>query len=244
MTRGGRKARPDEPERRCVATGERTPQRGLIRFVLAPDGTQVVPDVAGKLPGRGAWLSAERAAADRAEKKRLFSRAFKRPVETPAGLSDLLETLLAQRLIDTVSLARKAGAAVTGYEKVRARLDSGTGGALLTASDAGADGRSKAAKMAGNTPRIAVLTATELGLAFGREFAIHAALDAGGIATRALADADRLGGFRAGPGQAGTAQAAPLGMADGPAADDDEPGVGPGATPKVASDRMMNERDE
>ena len=50
MARGGRKAERDGPERRCIATGQSQPVRGLIRFVVGPDG-QVVPDVAGKLPG-------------------------------------------------------------------------------------------------------------------------------------------------------------------------------------------------
>ncbi|MEM7059468.1 MAG: hypothetical protein AAF557_17930, partial [Pseudomonadota bacterium] len=38
-----------------------------------------------------------------------------------------------------------------------------------------------------------------LGLAFGREFAIHAALDAGGFADRACAEAKRLSGLRISP---------------------------------------------
>jgi len=51
MTRGGRPKDRTEPERRCIATGESGPTARLVRFVLGPDGT-VVPDLAGKLPGR------------------------------------------------------------------------------------------------------------------------------------------------------------------------------------------------
>ncbi|MEM6972733.1 MAG: RNA-binding protein [Pseudomonadota bacterium] len=200
MTRGGKRERPAVPERRCVATGESQPRAGLIRFVLAPDGATVVPDLAGRLPGRGAWLTADRAAADKAEKKRLFSRAFRRQVSAPDGLADLLESLLVQRLSDTLALARKAGQAVTGFEKVRARLRDGGTAVLITASDAAEDGAQKLRKLAGNRPCMAVLTGSELGLAFGREFAIHAALDAGGLADRALEEAGRLAGFRDGGG--------------------------------------------
>ena len=60
MGRAGRKTRPDEPERRCIATGAVQPRAGLIRFVVSPDG-MIVPDLGGKLPGRGIWVAADRA---------------------------------------------------------------------------------------------------------------------------------------------------------------------------------------
>jgi ribosomal protein L7Ae-like RNA K-turn-binding protein len=108
--------------------------------------------------------------------------------------------LLAQRLIDLIGLARKAGQAVTGFEKVRARLKQGAAGALVQAGDGAADGKARLARMAAGAPVIEVLNSTELGLAFGRDFAIHAALDRGGFADRVIAEAGRLGGMRqAGP---------------------------------------------
>ena len=53
----------DEPEngplRRCVVTRARLPKEQMFRFVVGPDRA-VVLDLAGKLPGRGIWLSASR----------------------------------------------------------------------------------------------------------------------------------------------------------------------------------------
>ena len=46
-----------EPERTCIVTREAGSPEGLIRFVVAPDGT-VVADLRRKLPGRGAWVTA------------------------------------------------------------------------------------------------------------------------------------------------------------------------------------------
>jgi predicted RNA-binding protein YlxR (DUF448 family) len=203
MTRGGRATNRakdrGEPERRCIATGESGPTGRLVRFVLGPEAV-VVPDLAGRLPGRGVWLTAERALVERAVAKKLFSRAFKAQAAAPADLADRLEALLASRLIDLIGLARKAGHAVTGFEKVRARLKEGAAGALVQASDGAADGKAKLARLAGGVPGgvriIEVLDSTELGLAFGRDFAIHAALDRGGFADRAIGEAARLGGLR------------------------------------------------
>ena len=203
MTRGGAAKNRANPERRCIATGESGPTDRLIRFVLGP-AAEVVPDLAAKLPGRGVWLTAERALVERAVAKKLFSRAFKAQAAAPTDLADRLEALLAGRLIDVIGLARKAGQAVTGFEKVRARLKEGAAGALVQASDGAADGKAKLARMAGGLPGgvavIDVLDSNELGLAFGRDFAIHAALDRGGFADRAIGEAARLSGLRpAGP---------------------------------------------
>jgi predicted RNA-binding protein YlxR (DUF448 family) len=66
MGRGGEpKDRSDGPERKCIATGEVQPKHGLIRFVIGPEG-QIAPDLAEKLPGRGIWVAADRAALEKA----------------------------------------------------------------------------------------------------------------------------------------------------------------------------------
>ena len=83
MSRGGRIKERDEPERRCIVTGEVQPKAGLIRFVAGPDG-QVVPDLAEKLPGRGIWVTADRAAIAKApgpgSGRRTAWRTWSRPV--------------------------------------------------------------------------------------------------------------------------------------------------------------------
>ena len=44
-----------------MATGERLESGQLIRFVLGP-GSEVVPDLKHRLPGRGVWVKAKREA--------------------------------------------------------------------------------------------------------------------------------------------------------------------------------------
>ena len=82
-------------ERRCIVTGEILPEARLLRFVLAPDG-EIVPDVEAKLPGRGIWVSAGRAAIGEAIAKRLFAKAAKAQVrigpEVIIEISDLKHT--------------------------------------------------------------------------------------------------------------------------------------------------------
>jgi len=195
MTRGGREKDQDGPERKCIVSGESQPKGGLIRFVVGPDG-MVVPDVINRLPGRGFYVAANRAAIDKAAAKGLFSRAARQPVKAPEGLSDLIEAQLLQRVIDFLSMARKAGEAVTGYEKVKEWLVKGRARVLLQASDGSERGKTKLHPPEHEDGFIGCLSSGELGLAFGRERAIHAALAAGGLERRVVEEAARLAGIR------------------------------------------------
>jgi predicted RNA-binding protein YlxR (DUF448 family) len=195
MTRGGRDKEQDEPERRCIATGESQPKAGLVRFVVGPE-QQVVPDLLNRLPGRGIYVSADRAAIDKAAKKGLFARAARASVKVPEGLADLVEAGLARRVADLISMARKAGDAVTGYEKVKDWLTKGQASVLIQASDGSERGKSKLHAPGGAETFIGCMTAQELGLSFGREHAIHAALAAGGLTRRVVEEAARLAGMR------------------------------------------------
>jgi len=195
MTRGGRKDDIDDPERRCIVTGDVQPKPGLIRFVLAPDDSRVVADLAGKLPGRGIWVTAERAVLEKAVAKNLFSRAAKMPATLPEDLVAEVEDGLLRRVVDTISLARKAGLAVMGFEKVKGWLADGKAKVLFQASDGSERGKAKLWTPEGGR-FFGCLTAGELGLAFGREHAIHGALAAGGLTTRVVEEAAKLAGIR------------------------------------------------
>jgi predicted RNA-binding protein YlxR (DUF448 family) len=195
MGRGGAsKDRSDGPDRKCIATGEVQPKYGLIRFVAGPDG-QVFADVMGKLPGRGFYVAADRAALELAVAKKLFARGAKQPVTVPDGLVDDVEKQLARRVIDLISLQRKSGRAVAGYEKTKGWLQSEEAEVLIQAVDGSGRGKSKL-----STPHygryIGWLTADELGLAFGRQTVIHAALASGGLTQRVVEEAERLKGLR------------------------------------------------
>lgn len=195
MTRGGRQNDQDDPERKCIVSGEVQPKAGLIRFCLGPDGT-VTPDILAKLPGRGFYVSSDRILIEKAAAKGLFARAARQPVKLPPNLADLIESLMLRRVIDLISLARKASDAVMGYEKVKEWLAKDKARVLIQASDGSERGKTKLRAPEGAGRFIGILSAQELGLAFGRERAIHAALAAGGLTSRVVEEAARLAGLR------------------------------------------------
>ncbi len=155
-------------------------------------------DIAARLPGRGLWLTPRRDIVEQAGAKRWFTRAARRPVTVPGDLADRLEALLARRCIDAIGLARRAGLAVAGFERVAEAARGGKTAVLVAAIDGAEGGRRKIRALARNVPLVCVLTATELGAAFGRDEAVHASLGRGALSARLVADAEKIAGFRAG----------------------------------------------
>ncbi len=184
------------PLRRCIATGESLDPAVMIRFVVGPE-SRLVPDVAGKLPGRGIWVSAKRDALNHAVSKRLFARAAREPVVIDTDLPALVERLTERQCLDMIGLARRAGLAVAGFDKVEALLRKGPVGVMVEASDGAADGREKLLRLAQGAPVVSLFPAAALAAAMGREgIVVHAAIARGKLAKRFVDASDRLAALR------------------------------------------------
>ena len=188
--------------RQCAVTRERLELDALIRFVRGPDGT-VVPDLLGKLPGRGAWVTARREILSDGLEKNVFSRAFKAPSTPMDGLLEEVERQLLKRCKGLLGMAKKGGLAVLGFDQVRAYIRKDEPGWLLEASDGAEDGRNKVhflAKAIYEDVKVAgALSSAELGVAFGREHVIHALLEQGSLSDAFSIAYQRLIGFRDAP---------------------------------------------
>jgi len=168
----------------------------MIRFVVGPED-RLVPDIAGRLPGRGIWVSATPEAFERAFAKRLFARAARRSVTVDPALPSTVDRLLERQCLDLIGFARRAGELVAGFEKVEALLRRSVVGVLIEASDGSADGRGKLSRLARDAPIVALFAASALAEAMGREgVVVHAAMPRGGLAQRFVAATDRLAGLR------------------------------------------------
>ena len=191
----------DGRERRDIVSGEVMPDARLIRFAVGPDDA-VVPDVAARLPGRGLWVAASKAAIATAVEKKLFAKAAKANVAAAPDLAARTEAALVARMVGDLGLARRSGALVLGFDNVLRALEGPKPPkALIEAFDGAKDGKRKlyaaAHRLELECVVIETLTSAELGLALGRENVIHAAVQPGGLAERLIFDAQRLEGFRA-----------------------------------------------
>ncbi len=181
------------PLRTCFASGEQRAKAELLRFVVGPD-EQIVFDVAGRLPGRGLWLSPERDMIEKATSKRLFSRAARRSVQVPDGLVNHVATSLKRRCLDRLGLARRAGLVAVGFEKVRAQAAAGQTALILEASDGAEGGRRKVTGMAPGAEVIDAFTGAELGQAVGRDHAVHVGLLSDKLTTSLAAESKKYYG--------------------------------------------------
>ena len=183
------------PTRRCIASGESLPVGVLVRFVVGPENT-IVPDVDGRLPGRGLWLRARRDMIETAASKRLFAKAARANVSVAPDLADTVAELLRRRCLNHLGLAQRAGLVASGAEKVRAQIATGRTAALIEASDGSIAERQKMAALAPGVPVVDVFPSAELGSALGRDMAVHVALLPGRLTTTILDDAERFRGLR------------------------------------------------
>lgn len=188
---------PHLPVRTCIATGEEGPPERMIRFVVGPGG-DAVPDLARRLPGRGMWVRADRAALERAVERKLFSKAARASVTTSADLVQRVERLLLERALDDLGRARRAGRAVAGFVKVEQMIGQRRVGLLVVADEADGDGLAKL--RASGLPIEKLGDAEALGRIFGRDQAVYVAVardDAGGVFVQRIATgAARWRGFR------------------------------------------------
>ena len=159
-------------------------------------GGELVPDVASRLPGRGLWLTPRREILEDAIARRLFARSARRPVSIPPGLADRVEDMLVQRCCDLIGLARRAGLAVAGVQKVREAVRTEKAGLLVLALDGAEGGRRKVRSLGCELPAVMVLTAAEMGAIFGRDHVVNIAIGSGALSGRVIGVAEKIAGFR------------------------------------------------
>ena len=198
----------NEPERRCIISGDRAPKGGLIRLALGPDG-EVAPDVRARAPGRGAWIGVDRsafeAALSKGKLKGALIRASKtRAVNVPEDLGARTEAALERAALDRLGLEARSGSLVTGSDRIADAARKGQVLLLLHASDAGEDGNRKLDQAwrvgsdlegSGRTGLVLGANRTILSKALGRENVVHLAVTDRAAAARISAVLDRWHGF-------------------------------------------------
>lgn len=167
---------PPVTTRTCIVTRETKPKEDLIRFVVSPDGV-LVPDLGEKLPGRGIYTLCSKLAVQEALMKKSFTRAAQEPVTIPDGLAEQIEKQMERRALDALSLARKAGQVISGFEKVDEAIKRGEVVALLHAADASDDQVRKLRDPQAELFR--QFTRETLSAVLGRDNAVHVAVTHG-----------------------------------------------------------------
>jgi predicted RNA-binding protein YlxR (DUF448 family) len=192
------------PERTCILSRVRGTRASMLRLALGPDET-VWPDLAAKLPGRGAWIAPDRDALETAARsgklKAALSRAFRQPVAVPDDLAERIAAGLERRLLDRLGLEHRAGQLIFGADKLNDWCRAGRVRLLLHAADAADDGIAKLDQAfrqgGGDMAQVLRLPAGRdaLSRALGRENMVHSGVIDGKAAARIATEVARAAAF-------------------------------------------------
>ena len=181
--------------RKCFVTGVITQKSDLIRFVIDPKN-HVIADVSENLPGRGYWVKAERTIVIKAIKKNLFSKTTKKSVFVDINLLETIEIQVKKNILNQISLSRKAGMTIFGFEKIKSSLSTKKIPLLIQAMDGSI--RERARIVTKSIPNIIddCLIGSELGKVFGREKVIHCAILQSAFVENIIFSANRLNNLK------------------------------------------------
>ena len=164
-----------ETHRKCIATGQIKPKDELLRFVKTPD-SRLVPDFNNKLEGRGLYVSNSKALLKMALDKNLFIKSIHLHLKIEEDFLSLVEQLLYKRGLDSINLARKAGALVTGFEKVKEKILKNKVAFLIEAKNAGQDGTQKIRAISEGLEFVNVYNSEDLDTAMDKINTVHVAI--------------------------------------------------------------------
>lgn len=108
-----------QPQRTCLGCREAKSQDQLVRVVRSPDG-DVLVDLQGKLPGRGAYLCNDRSCIESAVDRKQFDRAFKKSCQAidSKQLIDRISQELLTHMAALLGMARKSAKFIAGSNAI------------------------------------------------------------------------------------------------------------------------------
>lgn len=189
----------DKPQRSCIGCREGGDRDRLLRFVVSPQG-ELVPDLEGKLPGRGAYTCVKARCLQAAIRQRQFNRTFKREVAVPSAerMTEMVAGLMRERILGYLGLANRAGKIVSGSSLVGDALRGASKpGLVLVALDASRSIAEKVLLLASvhGVPARRLLTKEDFGGILGKAPRSAVAVKQGGFIQRLVSEIQRYENF-------------------------------------------------
>lgn len=160
--------------RKCIIEGVVKPTDELLRFVMV-DNT-LLPDFNKKLPAKGIYITNNRSLLQKALDKKIFNKVTKHCLKIDDNLVDMVENLIKNKALDSLNMARKSGALVAGFEKVKEEIKKNKVEFIIEASDAGKDGKEKISFLAKTIEIFNLFSIRELDITLNKENTVHIAI--------------------------------------------------------------------
>ena len=167
--------------RKCILTGSVQNKEDLLRFVLLKDGT-LLPDFDKKLSGRGFYFSNSKQLLEdlvnknKESSKNPLNKVLHTKVLIPDDLPEMIEKILEKKALNSLNLARKSGTLILGFEKIKEAVLKKRVAFIITALDAGVDGKSKLEKIAGDLQKVELFTTEVMSAVLNRDNTVYLAI--------------------------------------------------------------------
>ncbi len=177
--------------KKCIIKDKFFEKKLMLKLVLSPDG-KIILDLNEKLPGKHIWISSERNSLIEAENRNLFSNFFGIKKDENKKILINIISFLKKRIVQRISLARKSSYAICGYEKIKSALFLNKIDLLIQASDGSKKEKNRLKGKFYNKSLIECLKSSEIGVAFGRDYIIHAGILSNGFNEKFKNDVQKL----------------------------------------------------
>jgi len=161
-------------ERKCILEGTVKPTSELLRFVEL--NNELLPDFNKKLPAKGMYVTANKLALQKALDKKLFHKVSRHNLKIAENFMEEITDLVKKNALNSLNLARKSGALLTGFEKVKEAIKKDSVEFIIEANNAGADGKEKMVLLAKNIEIFNLFSIDELDMALNKENTVHVAV--------------------------------------------------------------------
>ena len=169
----------EQVERKCILDGTVKPLSELLRFVEL--NNELLPDFNKKLPAKGMYVTANRLSLTKALEKKLFHKVSRHNLRISENFMENVEQLLKQKALDSINIARKSGALLTGFEKLKEAIKKDKVSFIIEATDAGLDGKEKVALLAKSIEIFNLFSIDELDKTLNKENTVYVAVLKGDV---------------------------------------------------------------
>lgn len=169
----------EQIERKCILDGTVKPLAELLRFVEL--NNELLPDFNKKLPAKGMYVTANRLSLIKALEKKLFHKVSRHNLRISEDFMENVERLLKQKALDSLNIARKSGALLTGFEKLKEAVKKNKVSFIVEAVDAGLDGKEKVALLAKSIEIFNLFSIDELDKTLNKENTVYVAVLKGDV---------------------------------------------------------------
>jgi len=164
----------EQVERKCILEGSVKPMGQLLRFVEL--NNELLPDFNKKLQAKGMYVTANKLSLQKALDKKLFHKVSKHNLKIAENFMDIVENLVKNQAIESLNLARKSGALIMGFEKVKEEVKKDNVAFIIEAKDAALDGKEKVVLFAKNIEIFNLFSIDELDRALNKVNTVHVAV--------------------------------------------------------------------